>query len=959
MVSLNELKEKARALGIKGFSRLRKPELEARIAAFQQSALVTEFGSTAQCERANAHDVREVGEQEGVEDGTRAEICADLADIANEDARKKTTIENMSQCNRALKTVVVDKVIRSGQSPVDPSTGKTKTKPDLCNMLFAPRGVRSSNVIKTCIRKYSVNQLIDMCKTKNLIWHYPNTDKPLPKAQLCNLLFSDSSVPPVVAATGGSPPKVIKAKTVAGCIRTMPLIEVMQQCQARGIVTVDANGKKLKKKELCQKLYEAQSAAAPVAATSPVRRSVVVAATSPVRHQSPVVAAQTVQQPVAAEGPKHVDMAVQTSILLAKDDDETINLLSLRNMQELAMMRGIDPVDKETNKLRTKRELVVLLNNVTEDVNNMQPELPIVESFEDTARISGYADLQNKMLSHGFSIVQDGRLMTKLEMINYLSENTDFQDILEEEFTTRAWNYQKHHKVRFVNPFKLPAPQPIWTFQPLIHKTGKPWVLMPRHNSANTVAVDQAFGAYIAKTPRPYPEIWLADIMRYHIRSPVYIPFEDLIETMYPEDLPRHWRVNPNDVIIRQEFVPFQVKLCNTKDLWKEFEDLITANNEPPTEEQQKLVEKYQQKYNFTDLDFAEQRNRVPKIDLWERQEEFYYNFGVNGFDMDKVVDVNTVEVSKRYIDALTDTYLVRCEPDWKIIIRLGTEREIAETMQEQPSSMLLDFQRAELFPHEPVSPLPPSPSPKQLSPQRPLSPSYASSPLPVAIVQPTPPMPETTQSVDVPLAEFFQWEDQHYDFHTNWISEPIKNSKLVALMKHFQYPGVEHTTDMKEYLKKFTVRDFWELLNKIDPSGVVFKRPADIALFDGYLMALENMLDFIDTSTGRMRTPEEFREYVYRNPPQQSVQMRSLPRWDKVMKFIDQSLTHILNDRVARMEDLDDSQSYDIIQEIQEPVSTKGSDRLEELFTADEKESHVQDFMNEYNQRELTDWQN
>lgn len=175
--------------------------------------------------------------------------------------------------------------------------------------------------------------------------------------------------------------------------------------------------------------------------------------------------------------------------------------------------------------------------------------------------------------------------------------------------------------------------------------------------------------------------------------------------------------------------------------------------------------------------------------------------------------------------------------------------------------------------------------------------------------------------------------------------------------MQYLKYPNVTNTTDMKDYFKTFTVRDFWELLTRIDSTGTVFRRPYSVDLFDGYLLALEGMLDFMDTQRNRLRMVDEFKDYVRLNPPQ-DVQMRALPRWTKVMEFMDQSLAHILTDNMTRVDTLNDSQSYDMMYDIQEPQASRGADRLNKLFTAEEQEAHQRDFLEEYNARDLTQWQ-
>ncbi|QCQ67836.1 hypothetical protein ECIV_ORF81 [European chub iridovirus] len=760
MPSLTELKEKARHLGIKGFSRMRKPQLEAMIASYETSILGQEFGTQRNCERAPALDVLTVAEELGIEEGTRAEMCEDIAAIANKEAVDRTEIPNVTRCNAAPRALVEDKVIRAGQSTVDDQTGRRKSKKNMCDGLFRRRtvgGVLSAGGnVNTYVRKYSVSQLIDMCKEKNIIWHYTASEKPLPKAQLCNLLFGIEAPAEQRRRTSGAP------KTAAGCIRSMPLEQVIAQCRERGISTVDANGKRINKKDLCLQLfasnddmvalsYPRQQMEAPIVpsiavATSP---AVVIQAPPPIAAprssavtrpvpapRSSFAVSTNIHPPVPQARQQHHAVSVGTSpmrftsppraqrqigIQTSSDNDADVHTcLSWRNIQNLAMMHGIQPVDAQ-NKLRTKEELIKLLNNIKSFDSNTEP---IEEEEMNNAMLRfTHHEVQQRMLNNNLSLVKDGKLLTKREMIHILS---DYADLLDQN-DYDLFNYYDENYLKYNFPERLEAPQPYIAMQPLRQTKRPSCILMQNHmTTSNSVHVDD-LNRYMTDHAliRPVTENWLEPYMN-KVADLNHFPFGKLIAMPPFEDLPNSSIPVGNNTI--KTYIPlfFRPKMISPA-AWKKFTDLIesyeTCNLDSHTLSEMKIA------FNITDENITAERERMAKFNMLTEYEEYTAATDQHFYCLEEPIVKTDKEVTDKYIGRLMDIYKVRMEPECMIVQRLADERrrQIAP-LPATPVEVSLS--------REMIAPLPPLLSPL---PATPVVPGAQSSPR--EMIAPLPPL--------------------------------------------------------------------------------------------------------------------------------------------------------------------------------------------------------------------------
>ncbi|ADE34402.1 ORF57L [Turbot reddish body iridovirus] len=454
-------------------------------------------------------------------------------------------------------------------------------------------------------------------------------------------------------------------------------------------------------------------------------------------------------------------------------------------------------------------------------------------------------------------------------------------------------------------PHTLSPPQPIANTSPIM-STQQPDVPVIATFNKGLRSANPYPSA--ARDIRPHQETYLSKRLYQSFITPLQLPpdtlahgFDNTIEYTSIEDMPLE-QLESGDVVMT--YTPYNPICACVKDYAVEkIRDVI---REPTAQELETL-----EMYEISAEELSSRRAAAPKVVLNGR----YYAPHSTLRSRDRVPCDMHVGHYKRYIDDVLEAYTLRSGPAWRVRMRYGK-------MTPPALQPLLSPIR---------SPPPPAPRVRPRKNPKPCQ-------LKISNVE-----------QDATVVDYFQWSEQDYQTHTEWLMDTQKAYAVHMLLTKLGYQ-VTPDQDIREYLRQFTIRDFGELFNKLDPEGRVFQTPLDLKMYDGYFYTLESMLDYIDTSTGELRTTQQFQDYIRLNP-QRNTRLRTGPEWTQVVDVIENEIQQqILSTQLGA---LDQHTNDDISDVVSIP---RGS--LRDLFGLEDLLQNENDFMMEYVGPQLTEWQ-
>ncbi|AVR29712.1 hypothetical protein [South American cichlid iridovirus] len=454
-------------------------------------------------------------------------------------------------------------------------------------------------------------------------------------------------------------------------------------------------------------------------------------------------------------------------------------------------------------------------------------------------------------------------------------------------------------------PQTLSPPQPIANTSPIM-STQQPEVPVIATFNKGLRSANPYPSA--ARDIRPHQETYLTKRLYQSFITPLQLPpdtlahgFDNAIEYTSIEDMPLEQREN-GDVVMT--YTPYNPICACVKDYAA---DKIRDLTREPTAQELETLEMYE----ISAEELSSRRAAAPKVVLNDR----YYAPHSTLRSRDRVPCNMHVGHYKRYIDDVLEAYALRSGPAWRVRMRYGK-------MTPPALQPLLSPIR---------SPPPPAPRVRPRKNPKPCQ-------LKISNVE-----------QDATVVDYFQWSEQDYQTHTEWLMDTQKAYAVHMLLTKLGYK-VTPDQDMREYLRQFTIRDFGELFKKLDPAGQVFQTPLDLKMYDGYFYTLESMLDYIDTSTGELRTTQQFQDYIRLNP-QRNTRLRTGPEWTQVVDVIENEIQQqILSTQLGA---LDQHSNDDISDVVSIP---RGS--LRDLFGLEDLLQNENDFMMEYVGPQLTEWQ-
>ncbi|UVC57235.1 hypothetical protein [Red seabream iridovirus] len=453
-------------------------------------------------------------------------------------------------------------------------------------------------------------------------------------------------------------------------------------------------------------------------------------------------------------------------------------------------------------------------------------------------------------------------------------------------------------------PHTLSPPQPIANTSPIM-STQRPDVPVIATFNKGLRSANPYPSA--ARDIRPHQETYLTKRLYQSFITPLQLSqdtlpngFDNTIEYTSIEDMPLEHRES-GDVVMT--YTPYNPICACVKDYAAEkIRDVI---REPTAQELETL-----EMYEISAEELSSRRAAAPKVVLNDR----YYAPYSTLRSRDRVPCDMHIGHYKRYIDDVLEAYALRSGPVWRVRMRYG---KMTPALQPLLSPIR--------------SPPPPAPRVRARKNPRPCQ-------LKVSDVE-----------QDATVVDYFQWSEQDYQTHTEWLMDTQKAYAVHMLLTKLGYQ-VTPDQDMREYLRQFTIRDFGELFKKLDPEGQVFQTPLDLKMYDGYFYTLESMLDYIDPSTGELRTTQQFQDYIRLNP-QRNTRLRTGPEWTQVVDVIQNEIQQqILHTQLGA---LDQHTNDDISDVVSIP---QGS--LRDLFGLEDLLQNENDFMMEYVGPQLTEWQ-
>ncbi|WHE27049.1 putative DNA-binding protein [Infectious spleen and kidney necrosis virus] len=453
-------------------------------------------------------------------------------------------------------------------------------------------------------------------------------------------------------------------------------------------------------------------------------------------------------------------------------------------------------------------------------------------------------------------------------------------------------------------PHTLSPPQPIANTSPIM-STQQPDVPVIATFNKGLRSANPYPAA--ARDIRPHQETYLTKRLYQSFITPLQLSqdtlahgFDNAIEYTSIEDMPLEHRESGDMVMT---YTPYNPICACVKDYAAEkVRDVI---REPTAQELETL-----EMYEISAEELSSRRAAAPKVVLNDR----YYAPHSTLRSRDRVPCDMHVGHYKRYIDDVLEAYALRSGPEWRVRMRYG---KMTPALQPLLSPIR--------------SPAPPVPRARARKNPRPCQ-------LKVSDVE-----------QDATVVDYFQWSEQDYQTHTEWLMDTQKAYAVHMLLTKLGYQ-VTPDQDMREYLRQFTIRDFGELFKKLDPEGRVFQTPLDLKMYDGYFYTLESMLDYIDTSTGELRTTQQFQDYIRLNP-QRNTRLRTGPEWTQVVDVIQNEIQQqMLSTQLGA---LDQHTNDDISDVVSIP---QGS--LRDLFGLEDLLQNENDFMMEYVGPQLTEWQ-